>query len=68
MQQFNTFKLWNELLKNLSLPERDKQIIVTETLKQMKKAKFSILSFHPEFHLFLCKSVSSTTSSLKQLG
>ena len=37
MQQFNTFKLWNELLKNLSLPERDKQIIVTETLKQIFK-------------------------------
>ena len=37
MQQFNTLKLWNKLLKNLSLPEIEKQILVTETLKHMKK-------------------------------
>ena len=37
MQQFNTLKLRNELLKNLSFPETEKHIIVTETLKQIKK-------------------------------
>ena len=37
MQKFNTLKLWNELLENFSLPETEKQIIVTETLKQVKE-------------------------------
>ena len=55
MQQFNTLKLRYELLKNLSFPETEKHIIVTETLKQIKKnTKLSILSFLPEFYLFLC--------------
>ena len=37
MQKINTLKLGNELLENLSLPETEKQIIVTETLKQVKE-------------------------------
>ena len=65
MQQFNTLKLRNELLKNLSFPETEKHIIVTETNK-----KILSLAFFPFFQNFIyfsisCKSVSSATPSLK---
>ena len=65
MQQFNTLKLRNELLKNLSFPETEKHINVTETNK-----KILSLAFFPFFQNFIyfsvsCKSVSSATPSLK---
>ena len=40
--------------RSLLLLQIEKQILATETLKQMKNAKFSNLSLLLEFHLFLC--------------
>ena len=71
MQQFNTkLKLRNELLKNLSFPETEKHIILTETLKQIKILSLAFFHFFQNFIYFsvFCKSVSSETPSLKQLG
>ena len=71
MQQFNTkLKLRNELLKNLSFPETEKHIILTETLKQIKILSLALFHFFQNFIYFsvFCIAVSSETPSLKQLG